>query len=132
MYKRQDGQREGYDDGLRRAEAEAAELMRLADHDRAEAARHEEATRVARRSLEAREERLAGLEERLATELERLENEPADFKEFLDMPLKDGRTMRPMYNKLMAPVRAKRARSQAILDGARQEVSRDAGHSLGG
>lgn len=129
---RADGQREGYDDGLRRAEAEAAELMRLADHDRAEAARHEEATRVARRSLEAREERLAGLEERLATELERLENEPADFKEFLDMPLKDGRTMRPMYNKLMAPVRAKRARSQAILDGARQEVSRDAGHSLGG
>lgn len=119
---RSEGREEGYRDGLREAEAKVAELMRLADLDRAEAARHELASRVARRSLEEQEERLAA-------ELERLAAEPPDFKTFLDLPMKDGKTMRGVYNRTMAPIREKRARSQALLDDVRQEVRRDAAPS---
>ena len=97
--------------------------MRLADADRAEAARHVEAARVARRALEENGERLAA-------ELERLEKEPPDFKRFLDMPLKDGTTTRAFYNRVMAPVRAKQARSAALLDEVRQEAKHSGAYDL--
>lgn len=119
---RSDGRREGYDDGLRRADAEAGRLMQLADADRAEAARQVEVARAAG---------VAALErvEKLDAELERLEQEPEDFKLFLDTPLKDGKTMRATYNRVIAPVRERRARRAALLDEVRQEARRDAGHS---
>ena len=71
-------------------------------------------------------ELLTELEEQFASELERLRREPSDFKEFLDMPMKDGKTMRAFYNRKMEPVRQKRARRTALLDEARREMRRDA------
>lgn len=114
---RVDGQREGYEAGLDQAEADVARLTDLAEADRAEAARQVEAARVARRAWEEREEQLAA-------ELERLTTEPPDFKEFLDMPMKDGKTLRAVFNRTMAPVREKRARRMALLEEARREGGR--------
>lgn len=121
-----EGRRDGYVEGLRRADEEATRMMCLADADLAEAAQAAESARTARRAAEAAQQRVAELEEQFASELERSRREPSDFKEFLDMPMKDGKTMRAFYNRKMEPVRQKRARRTALLDERRREMRRDA------
>ena len=106
--------------------------MRLADADRAEAARAKDAARAAQQAALRSREETEELREQLAAEVARLEQEPPDFKLFLDTPLRDGRTMRPMFNKVLAPIREKRARSAQLLDEVRNEAARGREAELGG
>ncbi len=118
-----DGHREGYDDGRREARVELAEERLRVEAARREAAQQVDAARVARRALEENEERLAA-------ELARLSEEPPDFERFLDAPLTGGKTVRATYNRVMAPVREKRARSAALLDEVRQEAKHSGAYDL--
>ena len=129
---RVEGHREGREEGLREAEQQAAEAMRLADADRAEAARAKDAARAAQQAALRSREETEELREQLAAEVARLEQEPPDFKLFLDTPLRDGRTVRPMFNKVLAPIREKRARSAQLLDEVRNEAARGREAELGG
>ena len=118
-----DGHREGYDDGRREARVELAEMTLRVEAARREAARQVDAARVARRALEK-----SG--ERLEAELARVVEEPPDFKRFLDTPRKDGKTMRDVYNRAMAPVWASRASRAALLDEVRQEAKHSGAYDL--
>ncbi|SHJ06146.1 hypothetical protein SAMN02745244_01632 [Tessaracoccus bendigoensis DSM 12906] len=118
-----DGHREGYENGRLEAQVQLAEMTRLAEGERAEAARQADAARVARRALEE-------TEERLEAELARVVEEPPDFKRFLDTPRKDGKTMRDVYNRAMAPVWASRASRAALLDEVRQEAKHSGAYDL--
>ena len=129
---REGARAEGRDEGLRQAADEAVEIKRRArvegHREGREEGLREAEQQAALRSREETEE----LREQLAAEVARLEQEPPDFKLFLDTPLRDGRTMRPMFNKVLAPIREKRARSAQLLDEVRNEAARGREAELGG
>jgi hypothetical protein len=117
--------RRAKEDGLRDAQEDVSEMMRLADLDRAEAARQEEAARAAREAAERSLRTAQEYEEKLAEEVVRLQSEPPDFKQFLDSPVKEGTTFRDIYHRVMAPKRKARASSNAMLAEIRSELRQE-------
>lgn len=118
-----EGRREGYADGKRDAEAEAAEMLRLAALQQQSAEREAQLQQRLREATERALQNAQEYEEQLKAERERVAQEPADFKAFLDHQLPNGKTFRKTYEAFAAPRRARRARSEAILAEIRQEAA---------
>jgi hypothetical protein len=103
---RDDGREEGRAEGRAEYADQIASAQRAAQEARDSAERAEQARVAAEAAQRA-----------IWAEVKRLEAVPPEFDQFLDLPLANGKTLRPRYEQAIAPNRAQRRdRLQKVIE----------------